>query len=60
MDHLLYGCVPEHMLGEVDGVEDGSQNTQRIDLVGGSEHSYSAARMGFYVLGGPKGPYGVC
>lgn len=57
-----YGCVREHMLGEDDGVKDGSQNTQRITLVGGPEHSYSAARMGFYVhvLGGQRGPYGVC
>lgn len=48
------------MLGEDDGVKDGSQNAQRISLVGGPEHSYSAARMGFYVLGGLRGPYGVC
>jgi hypothetical protein len=55
------------MLGEDDGVKDdgvkdGSQNTQRITLVGGPEHSYFAARMGFYVhvLCGQRGPYGVC
>jgi len=43
--------ICEHMLlGEDDGVEDGSQNAQRITLVGGPEHSYSAARMRFNVL----------
>ena len=35
------------MLGEVDGVEDGSQNAQKITLVGGPGHSYFGARMGF-------------
>ena len=29
-----------------------------ITLVDGPEHSYSAARMGLHVLGGPRGPYG--
>jgi hypothetical protein len=48
------------LLGEDDGAEDGSQNAQRIALVGGPELSYPAARMGLYVLGGPRGPYGVC
>lgn len=56
-----YGCVLEHMLlAEDDGAEDGSQNAERIALVGGPEHSYPATRMGFYVLGGQRGPYGVC
>jgi hypothetical protein len=48
------------LLAEDDGAEDGSQNAERIALVGGPEHSYPATRMGFYVLGGQRGPYGVC
>jgi hypothetical protein len=57
-----YGCVRAYaaLLGEDDGAEEGSQNAHRITLVGGPERSYSAARMGFYVLGGPRVPYGVC